>query len=542
MKTNITPTEYIRKKALGMLGLIGSDISPNDRAERLTFINDEADIKLSRLREYNVWYSGDSDELLNFYTRSNAIDYNQNPIYNRNKRSYFWAVSSTESDVKRTHSGQPRNVVDTLNYVIGMPQVSLRAGPVAERLRKILDANSFERMLLQRARPFTMVEGWGAYKINYSRSFSDTPILLYYRADSVDFIYKTNRLVGIIYRDYYQDEKGKDYILFETRRREGANLVIEKELFRATPGVNVLQPCKLTDLPQLKDVDQRLTLTDYDGFLGCPSMVYEDPTGQFPGRSIFTGKIDLFDDLDQCLSQSSNTVRRTTPIEYFDTMYLEKDARTGLPKMPRSYDRKYVAFHGLRSGDGTNGGNAVTVTQPNLDFSQYSQEATSILLQIISGIMSPATLGIDIAKKDNAEAQREKEKVTIFTRNAWISEERKMLKLLFKELLCADELLRTNQITATDYDVDVKYSEFADASFEGKLRTILEGWQSGLISDRAAVDYLYGDSLSKEAKEYEMKFIQEQRDAQKQMPMDMGAFGDLGAENEYNDAHEKPEI
>ena len=36
----------------------------------------------------------------------------------------------------------------------------------------------------------------------------------------------------------------------------------------------------------------------------------------------------------------------------------------------------------------------------------------------LQGIISPSTLGIDTKKLDNAEAQREKEKTTLYTRNA----------------------------------------------------------------------------------------------------------------------------
>ena len=36
----------------------------------------------------------------------------------------------------------------------------------------------------------------------------------------------------------------------------------------------------------------------------------------------------------------------------------------------------------------------------------------------LQGIISPSTLGIDVKKLDNAEAQREKEKATLYTRNA----------------------------------------------------------------------------------------------------------------------------
>lgn len=538
---SITVQEYIRKKALGILGLIDSEINPTTREERLTFVNDIQESVTNKIHEYNVWYTGDADELLNFYTRAIAIDYNSDPILNRNKKSYFWSVSSTEQDIKRTHSGQPRNIADTLVNIIGLPKVGVGVpnGPLKDvdsRLKVILDDNHFDKLLMQKARPLTLIEGWGAWKINWDKDLSDTPILLYYRAESVDFIYRSGRLVAIIYKDYYQDEKGHDYILFEIRRQEKGNLIIEKELFGMTPNTDVIKPMKLSDLKQLKDVEPKIRISNYRGFLGYPCIIFEDNNVDCPGRSIFTGKIDLFDDLDQCLSQSANTVRRSTTIEYFDAMYLEKDENTGLPKMPHSFDRKYVSYKGARTGEGViQGTGPVTATQPKLDFAQYSTEATNILLQIISGIMSPATLGIDIAKKDNAEAQREKEKVTIFTRNTAMAEEGKTIKIIANDLLCADELMHKGSITNHNYDVYVQYDEFADASFEKKLETVLMGWREGMISDRMAVDYLYGNTLTKDVKEREVKFMEDQRKQAEQSPFEQGDHGIEGAENDYNE-------
>ena len=567
---NITVKEYIRKKALGLLGLIDSSIDPRVREDRLTFVNNINEIQADKLKEYNVWYAGDADELLNFYTRANVIDYNTDPLYNRNKKSYFWAVSSTENDIKRTHSGQPRNIVDTLVDIIGLPQIFIGtpgAEPINKRLKDILDENNFNRTLLQRARPLTFVEGWGAWKINWDDAFSDNPILLYYRADAVDFIFRNDRLIAIIYKDYYQNEKGQNFLLFETRRLEKREiedentglkstvpcLIIEKELFKISGQSQVLQKMALTDLPQLKDTKESFIITNFSSFLGWPSIYYEDNHEDLYGRSIYTGKIDLFDDLDQCHSQAANTVRRSTTIEYFNTQYLEKDEETGMPKMPKAFDRKYIAYKGGRTGDGTfDTSGPVQAVQPRLDFTSYSLEEQNILVNILSGIMSPATLGIDVAKKDNAAAQREKEKVTIFTRNTVIYEETKIFRQLANDLLVAWELMHTGKATCKHYDVSVKYEEFADASFENKLETVLAGWQAGIMSDETALRYIHGDRLGDKMFEKELNWVKNEREKAENNgmganlfgsnPEDQGAFGALGAENAYNDAMEKPKI
>lgn len=571
---SVTVKEYIRRKALGLLGLIDSNIDPRTRDERLTFVNNINEIQRNKIKEYNIWYTGDADELLNFYTRASSIDYNTDPLYNRNKKSYFWSVSATETDVKRSHSGQPRNIVDTLVNIIGTPHIGVGAPDsvlevLDERLQEILEDNNFSYLLMQQARPMTFVEGWGAWKINWDKDFRDTPILLYYRAESVDFIYRSGQLIAIIYKDYYQDEKGKNYILFETRRLEKREveteihtkvrvpcLIIEKELFRINGDSEVLTPVELHSLPQLRDVQKAIIIENFNHFLGCPCIYYADNTDDCYGRSIFTGKLDLFDDLDQAHSQAANTVRRSTVHEYFNTQYLEKDEHTGMPVMPKDFDRKYIMFRGIKGGDGTLGSSQpVQVTQPQLDYNSYMSMIQSILVNCISGIMSPATLGIDIAKKDNAEAEREKEKVTIFTRNVVMGEEGRNLKILMNDLLCADEFMHKGVLTCKKYDVYVKYDEFADASFEAKMETVLAGWQAGVMSDELAVEYLHKDSSS-EIKKRELKFMKEQRQKNEQQdpmgglgggaeglnPEDMGDFGSLGAENDFNTEHSKPDI
>lgn len=498
----------------------------------------------------------DSDELLNFYTRTNIIDYNYEPYYDRNKTSYFWCVASTEGDIKRTHSGQPRNIIDTLVNIVGLPILTLSESEINSVLEKILDDNDFNKMFLQEQLPLTLVEGWGCYKINWDTGLRDTPILLYYRADAVDFIYKGNQLIAIIFKDYYWDEEGRKYLLTETRRlekRKGAvlpDLVVEKELFELGSDQS-LTPKALKDLKQLSDVEPAIRISNYSGFLAVPCSIYKDTQLENQGRSIFTGKIDMFDDLDQCLSQAANTVRRSTVREYFNSNYLERDPDTGMPQMPNAFDRKYVVFNGGKTADGSTAGQeAIVTTQPALNIVQYSQEAQNLLIEIISGIMSPATLGIDIAKKDNAEAQREKEKVTIFTRNTIIAEESKILRTLCRELLCAKQLMTQEKITARDYTITVKFDEFADASWEAKINSLLEAWNADVITPELFVDMLYKDSLSKKDKQRELDYIKD-RMAQAEsgpgmpgvpggLPEEQGPMGVLGAQNEYNEMMADP--
>lgn len=577
----MTIREYIRRKAFGINnGSVQTNISPNDRARETTFINDPNEIQRLKLEEYNVWYAGDSAQILNFYTRADFIDFNYDPIYNRNFRNLFWAQSATEQDYKRTHSGVPRVIVDTLSGIVSVPYVKSTNKSYNERLKTILKENNYDELLSQEARPLTLVEGWGGWKINFNEDISDTPILLYYRANSVDFIYRNRRLICIVYQDYYTDEDDNKYVLFETRRLERREvtdentgirarkicLVIEKELFKyLTDQADHIQKVPLTTLPELQDTIPCLVIENCPYFLGAPNIYYYDPTELGPGRSIFTGKIDLFDDLDKELSQKSNAVTRSTPIEYIDPEYLERDENTGMPKQPKLFDRKYIMIHSVLGGDGQMNRQPVLVTQPQINFSAYSDAAIQTLIMICNGTMSPATIGLDIAKKDNADAQREKEKVTIFTRNGLIAAEQPVQVSLMIQLLIADQLLHSdedyNKIelpdSEDDWGISIKYDEFADASFEAKLETVATGLQSGVMSDEMAIEYLHKSSPDS-IKQRELAFLKQMREEEKELagrdaggddtvPSDeeLAALGEaLGGNtnNEVNEEREKVDI
>lgn len=56
----------------------------------------------------------------------------------------------------------------------------------------------------------------------------------------------------------------------------------------------------------------------------------------------------------------------------------------------------------------------------------------------LQGIISPSTLGIDTKKLDNADAQREKEKTTLYTRQNLVKITQNALQSLVAVVLNAD--------------------------------------------------------------------------------------------------------
>jgi len=503
----MTISDYIREKILKFLKL---EKVANPYSDRLTFIQNDDNIKLQKVKEAKIWYYGDSDELLNYYLNADLYGNAKEPIYNRNKKEYFWGIATEEGNVKRVHSGIPNAIITTLVNAIGNPKITSKTEQ--ERIDKILEENNFTIMLNQQQLPLTMVEGWGAFKVCFDKKISNSPIIQYYEAEDVEFVYKQNILVGIIYRDYYE-YKDKNYVLFETRRKENGNSIIEFNLYRLEDKDNITE-VPFDTIPELKDY-KNIQIPKLNEVLGVPCKFFFDVNNKNYGRSIFNGKIDLFDDLDQDLSQASQTARVSTPVEYYPADLLERNGRTGEPEMPSCYNRQFIKKEGLPNGDGSMNGEIQT-TQPNLNFEQYSLNAKNILDYILTGILSPATMGIDIAKKDNAEAQREKEKVTIMTRNNIIASETKILTQLIKLCLYIQDYLEFNGNIKLDKhkDISIKFDEFANPSFENELETLGNAWDKGLISTDKYVELLWGDKLSAEEIIAEKEYLEtnKQRD------------------------------
>lgn len=496
--------EAIRQRLLKFLKIDKVPYDPT--SDRLTFINDLEAIESAKLKEYKAWYIGNGSELLNLYTNKQLWDNAKNPIYNRNKQNYFWGLSSTECDIKRVHSGIPKEIINTLVNSIGDPKINCDL--YNDKLDKIITQNDLLNIIKQQQLPLTCVEGWGAFKININKELRNVPIIQYYEAENVEFAYKSNVLCGVIFKDYYQ-QNNKDYVLIETRRRENGNSRIEYELFLLKPNKDV-EPVPLDTIEGLEGLEN-VEIVGLDEVLAVPSKFFYDPYAPNYGRSIFSNKIDLFDDLDQILSQDSQTVRVSTPVEYYPEDLLEH-LPNGDRKAPSAYNRQYIKKPSIPGPNGETDG-TIQTTQPELNFAQYSEEAVQKLKLILTGLISPATLGFDVSAKDNAEAQREKEKVTINTRNNIIDRETPVLKQLLKLCLMCQEYMEKGYILNFDYDISITYDEFANPSFENELKILGPAWTSGQISTERYVELLWGDKLSDEDRLKEIEALERERTA-----------------------------
>lgn len=233
--------------------------------------------------------------------------------------------------------------------------------------------------------------------------------------------------------------------------------------------------------------------------LAIPMRIYE--SAQFEGRggSIFDGKLDAFDAFDEAWSQWMDALRAGRARTFVPESYIPRNPDDGTLMQPNPFDNRFIVGDSDMS---ENGKNEIHTEQPAIPHESYLSSYITALDLCLQGIISPSTLGIDTKKLDNAEAQREKEKTTLYTRNAIIEALQETLPELVSAVINAYHILHNEALE--EVEVNIKFKEYANPSFESQVETVTKAKQGGIMSIERSIEELYGDSLDEHCKEEEI--------------------------------------
>lgn len=464
-------------------------------------INEMLDFEGHSIRN-RIWYRGDSNELEQFYQ--------QNSEYA--DRYKFWASKcSPGMEMRKLHTGLPGLTVRTLVSVVlpDMNDFEFESG-AQENLWKEIDKENKITEKLKSALKETLYIGDGAFKVSIDTTVSEYPILEWYSGDRVEFVRIRDRIREIVFKTPYKD-KGKLYVLNE---RYGYGYIIN-ELYQDNKMVN------RNSIEATKDLND--VAFDDSVMLAVPFMVYE--SGKYEGRggSIFDGKLDSYDALDEAWSQWMDALRAGRAKSYIPECLVPHDPETGLLIKPNAFDNRYFAADGdMREGQK----NQVFTDQPVIQHDSYLASYITALDLCLQGIISPSTLGIDTKKLDNAEAQREKEKTTLYTRNAIVEALQESLPEVVAACINADHILHNQAVE--DVEVSIQFGEYANPSFESQIETVAKAKQGGIMSIERCVEELYGDTLDEHCKQEEIARLKAEQGIQDleepSINMSMGGF------------------
>ena len=425
-----------------------------------------------------IWYRGNADELSQMYKN----------LPGEGNRTRFWAaVPTIGMEIEKNHTGIPGIIVDTLAAIVVADMDSVEVQDKYQEIwNNIAEDNQFES-LVEDAVAETLVVGDGAFRISFDPQLSQFPIMEFVPGDQVEYVYSRSRLKEIVFRTEYFYNSQK-YVLEETYGRgyiRSALLRGEKEL-------------PLNYIPDT--VNLKPLITWQDGFMMAVSFkVFKSSRYKNRGGSVFDKKADSFDNLDECWSQWMDALRRARSKEYIPEGLLPRNPNTGEVLKPNAFDNAYIQ----RDTNMTEGAVAkIDLVQPTIPTESYLSTYTTALDLCLQGVISPSTLGIDVKKLDNAEAQREKEKATLYTRNKIVDALQNVLPKLVNSVLKA--YATWNQQTVEDIKADIPFGEYANPSFESQVETVSKARTGQIMSIEASVEELYGDSRNKQWKKEEV--------------------------------------
>ena len=426
-----------------------------------------------------IWYRGDGNELEQIYQQNEEFA----------DRHKFWASKSTPGmDIRKIHTGLPGLTVKVLSFVV-LPDMNdfEFENPAQEELWKKIEKDNKFHKKIESALKETLFIGDGAFKVTVDTTISEYPILEWYPGDRVEFVYQRDRIREIVFKTPYK-EKGKIYVLNE---RYGYGYIIN-ELYLGD---------KLVNIKTIRSTENLIDITFDDSVMfAVPLMIYESSRYEGRGGSIFDGKLDSYDSLDETWSQWMDALRAGRAKTYIPECLIPHDPSTGELVRPNPFDNRYFAADGdMREGQK----NQVITDQPVIPHDSYMASYITALDLCLQGVVSPSTLGIDTKKLDNADAQREKEKTTLYTRNAIVKALQETLPDVVAMCINADNIF-LHKKGAEEVKVNVSFGEYANPSFESQVETIAKAKQGGIMSIERCVEELYGDTLDEHCKEEEI--------------------------------------
>lgn len=442
-------------------------------------INEILDFEANAIRN-RIWYRGDSNELEQLYQ--------QNPEWADKYK--FWASKCTPGmEMRKIHTGLPGLIVRILSAIVlaDMNDFDFAGNDQQRQLwEDIAEDNRFLKKI-EKALKEVLYIGDGAFKVTIDTEVSEFPILEWYPGERIEIVRQRDRVHEVIFKTPYKEGFGQ-YVLNE---RYGHGY-IKNELYLDN---------KLVDM---KSITATSKISDWQFdksvILAVPLQIYESAKYEGRGGSIFDGKLDSFDAFDEAWSQWMDALRKGRATKYIPEDLIPKDPKNGELIKPNPFDNSFIKVKGGFSEDE---GSEIEIKQPAIPHESYLASYCTALDLCLQGVISPSTLGIDVKKLDNAEAQREKEKATLYTRNAIVEALQEMLPELVNAAINAYNILHEKAVE--EIKVDTPFGEYANPSFESQVETLAKARPGvAIMSVEAQVEELYGDSKDEEWKKEEI--------------------------------------
>lgn len=440
----------------------------------------------TNLIKNKLWYRGEAYELEQFFKNISS-----DPV---NKARFWSAVPSENLSIRKIHSGMPAMIADRLSDIVvaDIDSIEVTGEDVNKVWEEIRKDNKFDDDIGD-VLTKVLVSGDGAFKLSIDTEISKYPIIEFFEADRVEYVAKRGRLQEVKFFTYYNKDN-KRYKLIESYGKGYVRYTLVDDRENEV-SLNILE-----ETAELEEVTY-----DSDFIMAVPLMFFKSPKWEGRGKSIFDSKSDAFDALDEVISQWIDAIRDGRVQKYIPEDLIPKNPDTGQLMKPNSFDNKFIKIGSSLAEDSKN---EIDMKQADINYLAYVESYANTIDMCLQGIISPSTLGIDLKKTDNAEAQREKEKTTLYTRNKIVDTLTEVIPHLVEIILKTNDVL--NKKTPEEYEVSITFGEYASPSFDTVVEIVGKAKSYGIMSIEKAIDELYGDTMTDEEKALEIQRVKEQ--------------------------------
>lgn len=465
--------ETIKKKIMALLKIQPAVPQAIYIQERLSLENN--------ILKNRIWYRGDASEISQFFSQVESSSNN------------FWAKAN--SKIRKIHLNYVSSVIDTYTNIVlsDLNSIKLDDNKVDELFEEIAKDNNLNK-IIENAVKEALIVGDGAFKVSYDTNLSQYPIIEFIPADYVDYSYNRGRLKEIIfYTDITENKKkyrlaeiyGYGYINYDLFDEYGNKLSLDVTEYTSN----------------LENITFNNTV-----IMAVPFKIFESSIYKYRGKGLFDNKTEEIDALDEVASQWLDSIRKGRVKKYVPESLIPRNQETGA----LNYSNFDFADDFVKvAGSFEEGKEQIQVIQPTIDYSAYENSFKTYLDMLLQGVISPATLGVDLAKNSSAESQKEKEKITLAIRQKITTELTSALQNLVQVILNTYNIVNNKPIS--EYEVTISFGEYANTDFASVVETVAKAHQSGVMSIEQCVEELYGDTLTEQEKADEVQRIKDEQ-------------------------------
>jgi A118 family predicted phage portal protein len=478
-----------------------------------------------------VWYSGKTQALIEYYTRSlNEADH---------REDFFWRTASNFPTTRKIHSGLPQLISKTMSKLLFgnglkiVPTVyndNQEIDTVQTDLTKeAINIIAKETDLMQKLATGAITESWSghiAYKLSFNVMLSPYPIIESYDPRYFDIIKLRGVLIGIVFKKYIETGGGQSlrrYVLkeFYTTNDDG-DAIINYSLHQVAADGRETE-VSLQTLEQTKDLFENPTIT-FTGLKGMlafekPNVMESSVFVDSPfGQSDYDVAFSLFDGLDEIISGIVEEIRTNKTMRYIPEDFIPRDQAGNFNRL-NNYVTNFIKYKSDIDQDSKS--KIETTSIPDKTMEHY--EKWRILIQNVCNAcgLSPVSLGIDglVSISSSDKTLQEKNRTSLETRatkiELWKPFVEKMI-LTILELTSYIQAQYPQTIPAgfpvinvkwSNAEIAVQFNDYLVNSIEDRISTWSQAKAGGVASIETIVDQIWGDEFSQEDKDSEVNRI-----------------------------------